>query len=177
MQPNLTIGALLIAAVGAAIDVRSGRIPNWLTGGGFLAGLAFQTSLAGWRGLQAGLTGALAGGGILFLVFLVRGMGAGDVKLMAAVGGWVGIQHAAAVILATAIAGGLLAVGYATYHKQVGRTVRNLMELIRFHLAFGVRPHPDFHLRAGSSVRLPYGVAIAAGALYSYVSTGAFLRR
>jgi len=159
------------------MDVRSGRIPNWLTGGGFLVGLAFQTGLAGWRGLQTGLTGALVGGGIFFLVFLVRGMGAGDVKLMATVGAWVGIQHAAAVVLATAIAGGLLAVGYATYHKQVGRTARNCVELIRFHLAFGLRPHPDFHLRTGSSVRLPYGVAIAAGTLYSLVSAETFLRR
>jgi prepilin peptidase CpaA len=177
VERNLTMCALVIAAVGAAMDVRSRRIPNWFTGGGMLAGLVFQTSLAGWRGFEASLTGALVGGGVLFLVFLVRGMGAGDVKLMATVGAWVGIRHAAVLVFATAIAGGIMAVGYATYYKQVARTARNLRELIRFHLAGGAQAHPDFHLQGSSSIRLPYGVAIAAGALYSFLSTAGYWRR
>ena len=160
------LGALLLATAGAVSDVRSGRIPNWLTFGGLMSGLLLRLSLQNWIGLGTAAGGALVGGGIFFVLFMIGGMGAGDVKLMAAVGAWVGIAHALAVLLVTAIAGGILAAGWVVAHKQIGSTIQNISELIRFHLVTGLRPHPDLNLRSAPSIRLPYGPAIAMGPLY-----------
>ena len=110
------------------IDLKTARVPNWLTGGGLIAGIGVRTFLAGGAGLETALAGALLGGGILFIPFLVRGIGGGDVKLMAAVSAWLGIGHAVVFILATAIAGGLWALGYLALRKQTGEALRKWRE-------------------------------------------------
>ncbi len=169
-------GAVACAVLGGIMDVRCGRIPNWLTRGALLGGLAAQTALWGWRGLGSGVAGALAAGGVFFLVYLAHGMGAGDVKLMAAVGAWIGVGNAVVMILATAIGGGVLALAYVAFHGGGARIFRNIAELVRFHAICGITGHPEINLRNSQSIRLPYGVAIAAGTLYLAVSTGKFGR-
>ena len=93
MDKYLLLCALTIATVGAVKDVRGQRIPNWLTYSGLLAALVVRAGLGGWTGLKGGLAGMLFAGGIFFLLFLLGGMGGGDVKLMAAVGAWVGLAQ------------------------------------------------------------------------------------
>ena len=168
------LGALICAMIGAVSDIRAGRIPNWLTYGGLVVGLTLRTILEGWRGLGQGAAGILAGGGIFFLFYLVRGMGAGDVKLMAAVGAWTGVRQAVVVMIATAVAGGILGVVYMVFYRRVGSTVQNIAELIRFHLTSGIRPHPEVNLGDPGSIRVPYGLAIAMGTLYVFMSSATF---
>ena len=168
------LGALICAMIGAVSDIRAGRIPNWLTYGGLVVGLTLRTILEGWRGLGQGAAGILAGGGIFFLFYLVRGMGAGDVKLMAAVGAWTGVRQAVVVMIATAVAGGILGVVYMVFYRRVGSTVRNIGELIRFHLTSGIQPHPEVSLSDPGSIRVPYGLAIAMGTLYLLMSNTTF---
>src|ERR1019366_616671 len=126
MERYFILGAMITASIGAGSDMRSMRIPNWLTYGSLICGLALRVCLVGWHGLAQGPAGALLGGGIFFLMFLVRGMGAGDVKLIAAVSAWVGIHSTPLVLIATAIAGGILPVFYIVFYKRVGRTVQNI---------------------------------------------------
>lgn len=166
MDKYLLTGALCIATVGAVKDVRGGRIPNWLTYGGLLAALVVRSLLSGWPGLKFGFFGMLAGGGIFYLPFLLGGMGGGDVKLMAAVGAWAGSTQTVNVLIAAAIAGGILAVGYMVFRRQVLRTLLNSVELMRYHLTSGFRPHPALNIREPNSMRIPYGLAIAIGTLY-----------
>jgi len=165
------LAAAICAIVGAAFDVHLNRIPNWLTYGGLAVALTLRTILGGWRSLGQGLAGILIGGGILVVFFLVHGMGAGDVKLMAAVGAWMGLHQTLRVLVATALAGGALAVFYMVFYKRVGSTFRNLGKLLRFHLTSGVRPHPELSLQGSEAIRVPYGLAIALGALYVLISS------
>jgi prepilin peptidase CpaA len=174
VENYLMLGAAIFASIGAFSDVRARRIPNWLNYSGLLLGLLAGTAFGGWRGLFQGVASALIGGGVFFLFYLVRGMGAGDVKLMAAVGAWLGIRQTLAVMMAAAIAGGILAIIYVVFYRRVWSTVQNMGELIRFHLTSGVRPHPELNLQEPGSVRLPYGLAIAFGTVYLLVSTGIF---
>ena len=167
MQILLMLCATICAIIGAASDLRSNRIPNWLTYGGLVLALTLRTAVGGWRGLEESLAGILMGGGIFLLLFLVHGMGAGDVKLMAAVGAWVGLHQTLRVLIATALAGGILALFYVVFYKRVGSTFRNIGVLLRFHLASGVRPHPEINLQRSEAIRLPYGLAIALGTLYA----------
>ncbi|HKV04591.1 MAG TPA: prepilin peptidase [Candidatus Acidoferrales bacterium] len=177
LETNLAIGALFLVGVAVVSDVRSGRIPNWLTGGGLFAAVLFHACLKDWRGLDAALLGALAGGGVLFPFFLLRGIGAGDVKLLAAASAWVGIHRAGGMILATALAGGALAVGYAMVGGQLGSSFQRATQLIQFYLTGGILPRPDFDLHRSTSLRFPYSLAIATGTLYVVVSTSALIQR
>jgi prepilin peptidase CpaA len=168
------VGAAISATIGAVSDVRTKRIPNWLTYGSLVCGVMLRTGLAGWHGLAQGLAGALLGGGIFFVLFLVRGMGAGDVKLMAAVSAWAGIHNALLVLIATAIAGGFLAVYYIVFYRRLSRSMQNMGELLRFHFTSGIQPHPELNLQDPASLEVPYGVAIAVGTFYLLISTVAF---
>lgn len=174
MEIYFLTGAAVCAAVAAAWDVRQGRIPNRLTYGAMVAGLVLRTCLESWRGTLDGLAAGLLGGGVFFLFFLVRGMGAGDVKLMAAVGVWSGLRQLAVVMLASALAGGILALGYMIVRRRGFRTLRNLGTLFRYHLASGLAPHPEINLQNPQAIRIPYALAIAAGTLYAFGLT--FLR-
>ncbi len=78
--------AVAVAVAAAVSDVSTRRIPNWLTYPALLAGLLLRFSFQGWSGLRSALLGMLVAGGIFMLFYMIRAMGAGDVKLMAAVG-------------------------------------------------------------------------------------------
>lgn len=173
MTTGLALSALCLSLVGATVDVKSARVPNWLTCGGLVAGLLVRASLAGWSGLSSGLLGAVLGGGVLFLPFLARGIGGGDVKLMAAVGAWVGMGHSLAFILATAIAGGVLALAFVMMRRRRAGTIARVAHVVRFHLVFGVVPDPELHAQSVDSICVPYSLAIAAGALFVLISIAA----
>ncbi len=139
-----------------------------------MGGLVLRTFLENWRATLDGMAAGLIGGGVFFLFFLVRGMGAGDVKLMAAVGVWSGLRHLAVVMLASALAGGILALGYMLIRRKGFRTLKNLGQLFRHHLASGFSPHPEINLQNPQAIRIPYALAIAAGTFYAFGLT--FLR-
>jgi prepilin peptidase CpaA len=94
-------GSLLCAGVGSVTDLRERRIPNLVTGPAIVAGLMLHTICGGWRGVgDSALAGGIAGG--IFLIFyLAGGMGAGDVKLMAAVGCIAGLSALPLVVIST----------------------------------------------------------------------------
>jgi prepilin peptidase CpaA len=166
MAHFLAIGVIVCAGAAAAWDLREGRIPNRLTYTAILAGLVVRAAWGGWKASLDGLGAGLIGGGVFFVFFLVRGMGAGDVKLMTAVGVWSGLRQLPAVLIATALAGGLLALGYMVTRKQGFRTLRNLGALFRYHFSFGLNPHPEINLENPQAIRIPYALAIAAGTFY-----------
>lgn len=162
--------ALVLASIGAVIDVQQHRIPNWLTYPGIILGVMLRGLLFGWKGLSGAAVGCLLAGGIMFIFYAVRAMGAGDVKLMAAIGSLVGPRHAVAVLLATAVCGGVMAVLYALSRRRLGATVRNLGSVLRFHAWAGLQAHPELNLDNPGTLRMPYGLAIAAGTLYAFLA-------
>lgn len=166
MDKYLLLCALTIATVGAVKDALGRRIPNWLTYSGLIAALLVRIVLGGWAELRGGLAGMLLAGGIFLLLFLLGGMGGGDVKLMAAVGAWVGYDQVWVFLTVSALAGGLLAAGYMLVHKQIFETLRNTVEILRHHLTVGIEPHPILNVQQAGTLRLPYGVAIAIGTFY-----------
>ncbi len=148
LHPLQLAALLLLVGWAAWRDLRSRRIPNSLTLPALLIGIVGHGLADGLPGAGSALAGAAVGGVVLGLFYLLGGMGAGDVKLMAAVGALLGWPLAVAALLCTAIAGGVLA----------------LVWVICRWLASGRRT-----ARGGASlrkIRLPYGVAIAAGTLW-----------
>lgn len=164
-------GAVAAALLGAWFDVTSRRIPNRLTYPAMLAALVVRFGFLGWHGLLEGLLGLVICGGVFFLLFVVHAMGGGDVKLMAAVGAWVGYHNASTALIVCALAGGLIALGYVIVLKRYRTTVSNIASLLRFHATSGMRVNPELNLSSARAVRMPYGVAIAAGAVGTLIST------
>jgi prepilin peptidase CpaA len=160
------IGAVLVASAGAVSDARSARIPNWLTYSGLSAALVLRFAVLGWVGLKSGAAGMLVAGGLFLILLIMGAMGGGDMKLMAAVGAWVGSAQVVAILLTAALAGGLLAVVYIIFGGGIRRTFWNLVELVRFRLTSGLQPHPVLNVRESGSQRVPFGVAIAMATLY-----------
>ena len=147
----LLAGALLHAVV---TDLRARRISNRTTYPAMLAGLAANTAFGGWEGLSASGMGLLVGLGIMLIPFVMGAMGAGDVKLMAAIGALKGPHFVLTVAVYAALAGGLLAIFYLLRERRVGATLRYLS--IGWVSALGSKG-----AKAGS---IPYAPAIAAGA-------------
>ena len=173
MNPDLVLlsAALALAIAAAAIDVEQRRIPNWLTYPGIIMGILLRGLLLGWEGAASALAGCVLAGGIFVLFYVVRAMGAGDVKLVAAIGSWLGPRDAVVMLLATAICGGVLAIGYAMYRQRVRATFANVGAALQFHVAAGLQAHPELNLDNPVALRMPYGLAIAAGTLYVFLST------
>ena len=167
----LLIVALALAITAAVFDVLQHRIPNWLTYPGIVLGVVLRGVLFGWKGLGSAGEGLLLTGGIMFLFYAVRAMGAGDVKLMAAVGSLVGPGQAIVVLLATAICGGVMAIVYSVYRGRMGATIRNLGSVLWFHARSGLQAHPELNLDNPTTLRMPYGLAIATGTLYAFLLT------
>jgi len=174
MNPDVVLFpiAFALAAAGAFVDVRERRIPNWLTYPGIVLGFLLRGLLLGWTGMGSALVGCLLAGGIFLLFYVVRAMGAGDVKLVAAIGSLLGPTDALVMLLATAICGGVLATVYAVYRRQVRSTLINVGGALQFHVQAGLQAHPELNLDNPAALRMPYGLAIAAGTLYVFLAMG-----
>jgi len=154
--------ALACAIAGSVFDVRSRRIPNFITLPGILLGLLLHLVLGGWK--QLGLA-ALAGlvCGIVFVFWLAGGMGAGDVKLMTAVASIAGMPLVPWLLVLTSLAGGVMAVGLALWRGRLRETVRNVGAIALHHRFEGLTPHPQLNITNARTLRLPYALAVAAG--------------
>lgn len=156
------VGTVLAAAVS---DVMSRRIPNALTLGAAAVAIGMHGVLSGWSGVVFAVSGWAVGLALFFPLFALKGMGAGDVKLLAAIGAWLGPLGAVWTALYGAVAGGVMAVAVALARRYVGTAVRNLGTLLRSWRIAGVRPVEGLTLGSASGPRLPYALPLAAGAI------------
>lgn len=162
--------ALAAAVVGAAVDLRTRRIPNWLTLGTLALGFALQAGFAGASGLAAAALGSVTAGLPALVLFRLRAMGGGDVKLLAGCGALVGPAAGLELLLATAVAGGALAAVALLLGRGWRVTRANLLLLGTHWRTHGPTPCPAVSLGRSSGVTLPYGIAVAAGMLVTFVA-------
>ena len=143
---------VIALAVATFTDLRSRRIPNWLTLPLLVAGLAAGGVVDGLPGLARSAAGAGLAVVLLVAFCFLRGMGWGDLKLCAAVGAWVGPGQLAFALVATGIAGGLMAMAALLRPGAAGRKATRLT------------------LDDPAAVKLPYAPAIAIGTLFSFLA-------
>lgn len=161
---------ILLAAtvvVAAVYDLRYRRIPNWLTLAALLFGIALNVSQFGLGGLGTATRGAGLALLIYFPMYVVRGMGAGDVKLMTAVGSIVGPAHWFMIFLTSSILGGLCALALLVCKGRLRKTLANvgfmLKELMYLRPPYLRREELD--VRHPKAVKLPHGVMVAVGSV------------
>ena len=150
--------ATAAASLAAIVDVRSRRIPNWLTASLALGGVVFNVWRSGPSGIGLALAGAALGLAVLLPFYAVRAIGAGDVKLLAGLGAILGPQVLVSVAIYAALAGGLIS---AVMLADSGRLLSVVREMLIEH-----RPPT----RGGATA--PYGVAIASGMYLTLILPG-----
>lgn len=162
--------ALALMLYAAWVDGRTRRIPNWLTVSGFATGLAVHLMFGGWRGGITALEGAGLGLLVLLPLVLLRALGAGDWKLMGALGAFVGPVMLWFVLLASVLVAGAMAIVQMIAAGRVRETVRNVGLLIMGFFTYGFRAHPVISIDNPDALKLPFGVAAAAGTLICFVA-------
>lgn len=163
---DITLFVLTVVIIGAAIDVTTGLIPNWLTVAGAVGGISLHSASGGMSGFVGSITGLCVGMALLLGFYACGGMGAGDVKLMGAVGsclGPLGVIHAA---LATGILGGMYALAVGCRHWGMLATFRYIVTGCRTIVLTGGM-FPGAISAASSRLLLRYGIAIALGTTLS----------
>lgn len=163
-------GVLFVLLVIAAVtDYRSYKIPNWLTAGGTAFALIYNTVVP--FSLHAGFLWGLGGFVLGFLVMLplyaLGVMGAGDVKLMAMVGAFLGVSDTFNAVIATFIVGGVAALVFALFNQALARMLGNVKSVAQAMLMSAIGGfRPDARIEASQSVgKLPYGVSISMGTM------------
>jgi prepilin peptidase CpaA len=160
------IEAAVVATGVAAIitDLSTRRVPNLLTFGTAAAALMFALVTKGLTGLALALAGWAVGCALFLPWFLLGGMGAGDVKLLAGFGAWLGPGAALWAALYAGLAGGPMALVVAGANGYLKQSFSNLWCLLTFWRVAGIQPLPTLTLRTAQSPRLPYAIPIAVGA-------------
>lgn len=172
--PAVEVFLILLVLVAAVYDIRYRRIPNWLTVSGVLIGVVLNAFLrtpapavVSFGGLLFALKGLGLGFGLYFVLYALHAMGAGDVKLMAAVGSLVGAQDWFGIFVVTAIFGGIAALALSLAHGRLKKTFWNV-SFIFSELGHG-RPaylrNEELDVRSKKSLGLPHGAVIAAGTI------------
>ncbi len=166
-HPAVQAALAALVIVAAAYDIRFRRIPNWLSVAGFLAGLGLNTAFGGWNGLKSSTGGFALAFCAYLLLYLIHAMGAGDVKLMGAVGALAGASNWFYIFVATAVFGGVAAIVLSLARGRLRRTLWNvgfvIAELSHFRAPYLARE--DLDVKSKKALTLPHGVAIAVGAL------------
>ncbi len=168
LPPPATRILLEVLVILAAIwDIRRRRIPNWLTIPGIALGIGLNWFLFETPGLLNSLEGLGLAFMVYFVLYILRGMGAGDVKLMAAVGAAAGPANWLGILVLTSLAGAVAGVALVASKGRIRKTLRN-MWLILSGLVRGRAPYrenPELDVTTEKGMRLPHGALIALGTL------------
>ena len=167
MRTNITnIILLLILGTAIASDLRWRIIPNWLTGPSILLGLGLHTVMNQFTGFLFSLEGAAVGLGLFVILYVCGWMGAGDVKLFAAVGSFLGPAQTISAAIAVALVGGLLALVVLGFHHGWRKTALWLWSYVQAMLL--TRSVQAVAPVQGAAPKVPYAVAIGLGTIGAY---------
>ena len=172
-------GALSLAGWAGWLDWRARKIPNWLTVPGLLVGLTLSAVLGRWPGMKSSLEGAGISLGVLLPFVLMRGLGAGDWKLMGALGAFLGPQRTVVVLLGTAFIAGAMSVVEVIRQRKVRETVTNLWCIFLAYSIFHVNNARSITLDNPGLLKIPFGVAAAlsTGSFFVLISALRFLHK
>jgi prepilin peptidase CpaA len=162
-QTYVTVVALAVGLVACVTDVRTRRIPNALTFGAAGVAVLGNAAFGGFGGLVASIGGWLLGVALFLPFFALGGMGAGDVKLLAALGAWLGPRDTFWVAIYASMAGGVMALAVALGSGYLRTALQNVRNLMTYWALVGPRPVPGITLEESKAPRLAYALPIFAG--------------
>ena len=163
MTVAVDVIAILLSSAACVTDLRTRRIPNGLTFGSAGAGLVFHAVTGGFAGLLHGVEGWGVGVALFFLPFALGGMGGGDIKLLAALGAWLGPGETVWLALYTGVAGGIMALVVAGLRGYLRQAVSNVWLLLSHWRVSGLSPVHEISLVGSTGPKLAYALPILIG--------------
>ena len=167
IQSLLVILLPIILIAASWIDLKEQRIPNFLTFSALIIGVSLQLLLHGWEGLTYSLGGMAIGFLILIPFYIKGGMGAGDVKLMAAAGAFLGFKGALLAVGLTLFAGSIMGVfllvvlgGVKSAMQRYYTTLKQLLYTQNINISYIPPPSDE-----AAAVKFPYASAICVGTI------------
>jgi prepilin peptidase CpaA len=151
--------------IGVLTDIRESRIPNLLTLPCALIGITLHTLFAGMEGFLFSIIGCAAGIGLLLLPYLMSGMGAGDVKLMGAVGAFLGAKATLEAFILIALAGGVYSLAIILIRRDAFKGFFSEKLMVLHSMVLLGESAPIQFENSSQKPRLRYGVAIAFGTI------------
>jgi prepilin peptidase CpaA len=172
----LTDFLLIVLILSAAVtDFLRKKIYNFQTYPAVIAGLILGFLYGGWMGGLASAFGLGTGIAILFVFFIVGGLGAGDVKLLGAIGALKGAQFVVWTMFYTGLVGGAVALSVIVWKGTYRQTWMNFSILIRHPLMFMRSPNSSRTQTDEQALQyLPYGLVISIGCLWALIATKQF---
>jgi prepilin peptidase CpaA len=170
-QPTLSGAAQvllgILVAIAAVFDIRFRRIPNWLVLAGVFVGFTWNVYSSGWSGLGRAAAGLGLGFALYFPLYLIRARGAGDVKLLAAVGAITGPVNCLWIFLSTAILGGVIALILLLIRGRLRKTLFNVAFIMRdlLHFQAPYKSSEELDVTSTKGLRLPHAAMIAVGTI------------
>lgn len=161
---------LFVLAIATFTDLRSRRIPNWLVLPFMVVGVVVSGLVNGAQGIGQSLEGLGLGALLYGILCALGGMGMGDVKLVAAIGAWIGPSQLIVALVLTAFAGGIMAICWALAKGFLGELFKGTGDLLVGFGKRGLKPHPELVLQNPLTRKMPYAPAIAVGTLISFFS-------
>ena len=160
MRLPLLVGAIVLSLIAGCTDWRSRRIPNWLTVPGFVVGVTLSTLFSGWSGLRDSLLGTGLAFALLLPFWLLKSLGAGDLKFAAALGAYTGPGRLIDILIGSVFVAGVMALALVVYKGRLLETLKNighiLISLVTFRL-----PGSHVTLDNPNALTIPKGVALA----------------
>lgn len=166
------VGFTIVGAIGGIYDLRTRRIPNWLTFPAMAFGFLVHGLLDGMHGISSAAMGGAVVLAVMLLVVLMRGMGMGDLKLMLATGIFAGIERCLWVVFFTVIINGVIAVVVALRKKYLKRAAMSSLRILGHGVVRPLTPHPVLNLDNPDIYRFPFGVAVALGCIATLIRSG-----
>lgn len=157
------VASIISALVACVMDLRERRVPNALTLGSAATALVYHLYMSGLTGLGTAAGGWFLGLLLFLPIFALRGIGGGDVKLLAAFGAWLGPSLIVWVALWAAVAGGVFALAISAWHGYTRQAFQNVWGMLSYWRVMGIRPHPGVALDRSGAPRVPYALPMAAG--------------
>lgn len=169
MAKTLWILAAAFALTAGVTDLRSRKIPNWLTYPAIPVAIVLHWIVAGGHAALLSLAGTAVGLGVLLPFVLLGGLGGGDWKLMGALGAFFEPKRLVPVLVITLMINGLMALALVIWRKRLGRTVRNIGKMTAA-LSSLRSPGPELSIESSEADKVPFGIAAAIATLLYVVA-------
>ncbi|WMT39937.1 prepilin peptidase [Paenibacillus sp. D2_2] len=161
-------GCLAMLITAFITDIKSMKIPNKITLSGFIIGISYHAVTGGMDGILFAIKGAAAGFVLMFIMYLFRAVGGGDVKLFGAIGAWLGVSLTLSILMYSILAAGVIGLFILLLRREFIMRIRNVM-----HSLFGILIlHSLSPVQAGAKrqLQMPFMLAVLPGAVYAILT-------
>lgn len=157
------LGLFIMLGAAFLTDIQSMKIPNWITVTGMVSGVIYHGIAHGWEGVVFSVSGLAAGFGLLIMMYWLRAVGGGDVKLFGGIGAWTGIGFTLSSMMYSILIAGAIGIVILLFRRELFVRMRNVCERVLG--AVILRSAGPVQAGAAKSLQFPFMIAVLPGTL------------